>query len=184
MEGRNILELYEEWLINKIEFGNKTDMYRGLLDLMFSMDFYYTMREDRNRATDGTDWRWIFCEEAGLNVEELNAALGPECKILEMLVGLAYKIAYDIIGETYKGDRTPDWFWRFVKNLDLEGCYGDYLPIEIRTGAMSRLSKWMSRDISYNGDGGLFPLVNPPGDEQKTEIMYQMYAYVHENFPV
>ena len=49
---------------------------------------------------------------------------------------------------------------------------------------MAKLNKWMNRDIGYDGSGGLFPLKNPPGDERKVEIMYQMYAYVHENFPV
>lgn len=184
MEGTNVLELYEEWLIDKIRFGNKTELFRGLLDLMFSMDFYYMIKQDANRAADGTDWRWIFCQETGCSLDELESCLGPKCKILEMLIGLAFKIANDVVGESYKGDRTPDWFWRFIKNLNLEGCYGDYLSLEARTSAMSKLSQWMNRDIDYDGTGGLFPLKNPPGDERETEIIYQMYAYVHENFPV
>lgn len=176
--------MYEEWLLEKIQFDDYVIKYRGLLDLLFTMNFFYTIKADKNRASDGIDWRWMFCDECGYDLDELNNEIGPECKILEMLIGLAFKVANDVIGDREKGDRTPDWFWRFIQHLNLEVHYGDYLPIESRVVAMSKLAKWMNRDIEYNGSGGLFPLKNPPGDEREVDIMYQMYAYVHENFPV
>lgn len=179
------VELYKEWLYSKIEFGDYVDRYLGLLDLLFEMGFFTMMSVDENRASDGRDLRWIFTEETGVcSYEELNIAMGRECRVIEMLIALARKIATKIIGDVGKGDRTPDWFWRFIKNLGLDGCIGDYIPLEFRASARVALTKWMSRDIGYDGSGGIFPLKNPPGDERKTEIIYQMYAYIHENFPV
>lgn len=184
-EYTTTIELYKEWLYEKIGFGDSVEKYYGLLGLLFDMKFFAMMSMDENRALDGKDLRWLFAEETGVCThEELDILMGNECRIIEMLIALARKIATKIIGETYKGDRTPDWFWRFIKNLGLENCYGEYLPIEFRVNAMAKLSRWMSRDIDYDGSGGLFPLKNPPGDERKTEIIYQMYAYIHENFPV
>lgn len=179
-----LLVLYKDWLIQKIEFDGKSDMYIGLLDLLYETPFRWVIKSDKNRAADGIDWRWMFCQECDYDLNELNELIGDDCTVLEMLVGLAFKVANDVVGDIYKGDRTPDWFWRFIKNLGLDGCYGDYLPVEFRVHAMAKLNKWMNRDIGYDGSGGLFPLKNPPGDERKVEIMYQMYAYVHENFPV
>lgn len=178
------MELYREWLYSKIDFGNYVERYAGLLDLIFEMPFYAVMEMDANRESDGKDLRWIFAEEAGLSYEDLDISMGRDCRVIEMLIALARKIATKVIGNQGKGDRTPDWFWRFIKNLDLDICIGDYLPLEYRVNAIGKLHSWMDRDIGYDGSGGIFPLKNPPGDERKTEIIYQMYAYVHENFPV
>lgn len=177
--------MYKRWLYDRVEFGDSTEVYSGLLQLLFDTNFRYILDMDSNRAVDGQQLRWLFSEDTGYcSYEEIDILMGSECRVLEMLIGMASKVANEVIGETYKGDRTPDWFWRFIRNLGLDSCYGEYLPIEFRAGAVKKLNIWMDRKFDYDGFGSIFPLKNPPGDEREVDIMYQMYAYVHENFPV
>ena len=183
MNDEILYDEYFKWLMTKIEFGNFTELYLGLLDRMFSLKYFSTLPMDENRASDGKDLRYFFCEETGYDLDDLNWAVGDSCTVLEMLIAFADLIANKEIGDPEKGDRTPDWFWRMVKNLGLLDYLGDYLPFEISTEVTVILQKWMFRQIDYDGSGGLFPLKNPPGDERKVEFLYQMRAYLNENFP-
>lgn len=182
----NDMDLYGEyynWLLNKIEFGNFTELYIGLLRRMFGTAYFSALPIDENRASDGKDLRYFFCEETGYNLDDLNFAVGDSCTVLEMLIAFADLIANKELGDAEKGDRTPDWFWRMVKNLGLLDYPGEYLPLELRLEVTTIIQNWLNRNINYDGSGGLFPLKNPPGDERKVEFLYQMRAYLNENFP-
>lgn len=182
----NDMDLYVEyynWLLNKIEFGNFTELYIGLLRRMFGTAYFSALPIDENRASDGKDLRYFFCEETGYDLDDLNLAVGDSCTVLEMLIAFADLIANKELGNAEKGDRTPDWFWRMVKNLGLLDYPGEYLPLELRLEVTTIIQNWLNRNINYDGSGGLFPLKNPPGDERKVEFLYQMRAYLNENFP-
>ena len=182
----NDMDLYVEyynWLLNKIEFGNFTELYIGLLRRMFGTAYFSALPIDENRASDGKDLRYFFCEETGYDLDDLNLAVGDSCTVLEMLIAFADLIANKELGDAEKGDRTPDWFWRMVKNLGLLDYPGEYLPLELRLEVTTIIQNWLNRNINYDGSGGLFPLKNPPGDERKVEFLYQMRAYLNENFP-
>lgn len=179
----DLLGEYFSWLVSKIEFGETTELYMGLLKRMFSSTYFSALPMDENRASDGKDLRYFFCEETGYDLDNLNWVIGDECTVLEMLIAFADLIANKEFGDSEKGDRTPDWFWRMVKNLGLLEYPGDYFPLEISTEVTIILRNWMTRNIEYDGSGGLFPLKNPPGDERKVEFLYQMRAYLNENFP-
>lgn len=179
----DLLGEYFSWLVSKIEFGETTELYMGLLKRMFSSTYFSALPMDENRASDGKDLRYFFCEETGYDLDDLNWAVGDSCTVLEMLIAFADLIANKEFGDSEKGDRTPDWFWRMVKNLGLLEYPGDYFPLEISTEVTIILRNWMNRNIDYDGSGGLFPLKNPPGDERKVEFLYQMRAYLNENFP-
>lgn len=182
----NDMDLYVEyynWLLNKIEFGNFTELYIGLLRRMFGTAYFSALPIDENRASDGKDLRYFFCEETGYDLDDLNLAVGDSCTVLEMLIAFADLIANKELGDAEKGDRTPDWFWRMVKNLGLLDYPGEYLPLELRLEVTTIIQNWLNRSINYDGSGGLFPLKNPPGDERKVEFLYQMRAYLNENFP-
>ena len=182
----NDMDLYVEyynWLLNKIEFGNFTELYIGLLRRMFGTAYFSALPIDENRASDGKDLRYFFCEETGYDLDDLNLAVGDSCTVLEMLIAFADLIANKELGNAEKGDRTPDWFWRMVKNLGLLDYPGEYLPLELRLEVTTIIQNWLNRNINYDGSGGLFPLKNPPGDERNVEFLYQMRAYLNENFP-
>ena len=182
----NDMDLYVEyynWLLNKIEFGNFTELSIGLLRRMFGTAYFSALPIDENRASDGKDLRYFFCEETGYDLDDLNLAVGDSCTVLEMLIAFADLIANKELGNAEKGDRTPDWFWRMVKNLGLLDYPGEYLPLELRLEVTTIIQNWLNRNINYDGSGGLFPLKNPPGDERKVEFLYQMRAYLNENFP-
>lgn len=173
------------WLCGKIDFGNKVHEYWQLLGILFYTKYIPILEMDQNRESDGLDYRWIFCSEYDVNLEELNSQLGANCRVLEMMIAMAELISNDELGDRTKGDRTPDWFWRMVKNLglnpfrDVDGS----IDLETRSCITYILHKWIYREFDYNGVGSPFPLKNPPGDERDVELLYQMRAYVQENFP-
>lgn len=183
MNDEILYDEYFKWLMAKIEFGNFTELYLGLLDRMFSLRYFSTLPMDENRASDGKNLRYFFCEETGYDLDDLNWIVGEDCTVLEMLIAFADLIANKEFGDLEKGDRTPDWFWRMVKNLGLLDYPGDYLALELRLEVTTIIQNWLNRNIDYDGSGGLFPLKNPPGDERKVEFLYQMRAYLNENFP-
>ena len=45
----------------------------------------------------------------------------------------------------------------------------------------SALEAVITRSYYSDGQGGLFPLMDPSSDQRKTEIWYQMAAYLLEN---
>lgn len=92
----NDVILYDEyfkWLIAKIEFGNLTELYLGLLDRMFSFKYFSTLPMDENRASDGKNLRYFFCEETGYDLDDLNYIIEEDCTVLEMLIAFADLIA-------------------------------------------------------------------------------------------
>ena len=170
--------LYFEWICKLIQTDSvEYSGYDNLLNVLSTTPFYAVIDRDENRIADGRDLEWMFLYEEGYDEAYWDIFKKDPVTCLEVLVALARKISTSIAGDISKGDRTADWFWRMIRNL---GIYKTTPVNEIRY----ILENWLNRDFDFNGRGSPFPLQNPPGDERKTEILYQLYAYLQENFPV
>lgn len=176
---------YRDWLVDKISSGFEeyVDNHLGLIDELFEFNFYTIIPMDKNRANGGITYRESFAYDYGIDPSQFISAMGTSAKVLEVLVDISY-LCGEEIGGGYKGDRTADWFWRLIKNLGLDWVVGDELELETKMAVIMVLSRWLGRNFEPDGSGGLFPLKNPPGDERNVEILYQMRAYINENFPV
>ena len=167
---------YFEWLISKVCYGvysTKTS-YRKLLIHLHLTPFTYTMMMDENREGDGLYLRELFSNESGYPYN-LCVNQGP-CTILEMMVGLASRCEIQIMSNQELGDRTGQWFWMMIDNLELS-YYRDYRFSKIEVNR--KLNRFLERDFKSNGEGGLFVVDDPKQDMRQLEIWYQMCAYLN-----
>jgi hypothetical protein len=163
--------LYFNWLCAKvIRVENPTPSltYWKLFRQLHNTEFVWLVSGDDNRAEDGLELRTEFLYEAHLNDDA--AWHGVGCSIFEMLIAFARRTKF-MAGETVQF-----WFWLFLENLGLNGCNdasrtpSSYIE-EI-------LDNFVWRNYRSSGQGGLFPMSNPPADQRKVEIWYQFCEYL------
>jgi len=121
---------------------------------------------DVNRVADGLNLR-----------ERLGFQSGNPCSIFEMMVALAVRCEEHIMTNDEIGDRTPRWFWGMIENLGLREMTDDIFDESVVDEIIER---FLARDYSYNGRGGLFYVSEPRMDMRDVEIWYQMMWYLDE----
>ena len=161
---------YLNWLSEiAIPDADQRDLYQKLLLGLYSEDFYWSVKNDGNRAGDGENLRWIFEDETGLICEKE----GP-CSVLEMLVALARDCENEIMYNPDEGDRTGVWFWEMIENLGL-GEMDDWgFDLDQFDVVMGR---FLDRKYGADGDGGLFYICGFRGDMRRIELWYQLNIY-------
>lgn len=178
-------EHYLEWLYSHIGSDDRAyNHYWRLVRFLFKSTFYYTVKNDDNRAADGLKLREQFIDEFG---SKYSVIFDDEpCNMLEMMVALARRIDGEIMWDPDLGDRTPFWFWKMIDNLGVD--FFDFSDENYDENCFlylsNRIDKVVSRTYSRDGNGGLFPLKNPQKDQRKVEIWGQMQAWMQENYPI
>lgn len=168
---------YFEWLSQLIgNRGQSRDCYDFISDL-HSYDFYSLIPNDENRALDGIGLRERFIDETGIE------APNGSCTLLEMLIALAERLDFVLYSPDSGEDRRERWFWLLINNLGLQKYNCDD-PNRTRKERINRgiIQKFLERQYSDTGRGGLFPLNDPIKDQREVEIWYQMMYYVEENY--
>lgn len=171
-------EMYFVWLysqVGSVKNRNRSTTYWKLLRLLYQKEFTWSRKFDLdgNRAQDGKDLRGDFLRETNSLVDE-PGWLELECSMLELLIALSNKLAWE-------GDGEPkDWFWDMIKNLGLDECTDAHPPDPDIVDHI--LNKVINRDYAKNGAGGLFPLMKPKQDQRDVELWYQANAYLLERF--
>jgi hypothetical protein len=147
-----------------------SETYNNLFMDLYSRDFTWTIPGDANRAADGLKLR----ERLGFN----DILQEKPCSILEMLVALANRIETDLMYNPEEGDRTAQWFWEMIVNMNL-GSQSDrnYDPAYVNSCVEIFIRREYDAD---GGNGGIFVLDNPRNDLRKTEIWYQAMWYLVE----
>lgn len=162
---------YFKWLIKMA--GNRLS-FTKLLDRLFNLEFIWDPRieTDANRADDGLGLRLLYCAEN----RKLYEGPNTPCSVLEMLLGLSYRIEIDITGEPGEDDFNR-WFWVMIHNLKLDGMTNDNFDEHFVDNAIGR---WLSRDIDPDtGEGGIFPVRGRMHlDQRKIPIWEQMGEYL------
>lgn len=172
-------EAYFVWLygqVGSVTNRNRSKTYWKLLRLLHQKEFTWSRRKfenDGNRAQYGKDLRLDFLRETAIRDDE-PGWLEMGCSMLELLVALAIKLAFE-------GDGEPSqWFWDMMGNLGLTECTDAHPPDETIVNHI--LDKVINRDYAPNGAGGLFPLLKPKQDQRDVELWYQANAYLLERF--
>lgn len=184
--GREFEERYPDyfcWLCEMVAVdGRYTDAaYWVLAKVLWNTDFYYSMERDEDRLKDGLALRDRYYRVGGTDSYD-----GP-CTVLEVLVALADRM--DCIMDELDGEcRITMFFWEMIDNLGLSNYSDDvFESYPKRVGSFYnridvRIDNWLSRNIDYNGQGGLFPLERPRSDQRETDIWYQANAYLLEQY--
>lgn len=167
-------ELYFKWLYSKtgsLKLKNPSQTYWSILRLLYRKAFIWIEPNDDNRMEDGSDLRYDFIDEEGIEKVDIEwMSLG--CSILELLIGLSRRLSFE-------ADGSPrDWFWQLMDNLGLDK-YNDKITIP-EDEVEEILDHLIWRTYEPDGIGGLFPLKWPKRDQRDVEIWYQMSSYIME----
>lgn len=173
---------YSRWMYELVCNENYTNLsYRKLFAHLDSIDFRYTHPLDASRCEDGINLRYRFGREADIEDGRIAYILDDRpCSVLEMMIALAIRCEESIMIDSRYGDRTGQWFWEMLVNLELGNMNDrnyDSLYVD------ERLDIFMDRAYDKNGDGGcLFRIENPNRDMRSADIWYQMNWYLSEYF--
>lgn len=168
------LSTYFVWLTDLVGNSDNHKECRDFLYTLFQNDFIWIMRRDENRAEDGLDLRRKYFSK--------NIPFEKPCSILEMLIGLSYRMDY-VLYDSYLGPQIEKWFWLLINNLNLHAFADDDIFKDKRQKQnLKILERFVERRYSFSGKGGLFPLNNPLSDQREVEIWYQMHDFIQENY--
>lgn len=172
---------YFEWLyqqVASINIQNPAQTYWSLLREFHGKEFVWIVPNDDNRVEDGRDLRYQFLNEIhGYERHQVDPEwIGLGCSFLEMLIGVARRLAFEIDGEV------SEWFWHLIENIGLTECndswYNDHNNPHRRIA--KTMNKVIWRRYQSTGEGGLFPLQNPDTDQREVEIWVQLNLYIME----
>lgn len=179
MDVKNVVENeYFEWLYNYVCRGKVHDKvsYRKLFMMLHETEFIFSIPNDVNRAMDGCDLRYRF----SLQFEEregipLPATIDGPCSVLEMMIALAIRCEENIMDNTQFGDRTRQWFWGMMSNLEINLMTDD---IYDRDYVKNKIDIFLNRQYSPDGKGGLFYIRGCEDDLRDVEIWIQLCWYL------
>lgn len=174
MKYEGVKDLYFEWLTaivctNIFSGGIR---YDKLLHRLYERPFYSVIDRDENRADDGIKLRYRFERSHDMPLYKD----GP-CNVLEMMLALALRCEKSIMDNPRYGDRTAQWFWGMIASLGLRGMTDDKIDMEYVDNTIDRFLK---REYSPNGKGGLFTLRHCDCDLRDVEIWVQLCWFLDE----
>ena len=167
---------YFIWLCNLVGVSRSKRRLRNWAWVLHQTDFIDLVPNDDNRAGDGKKLREVFS-----TVTRSSANLGNDpCSILELLIGLAIRIEH-VLGTPETYDQTDRWFWEMVRNLGLILYQDDDLDESSKRKQNEEiLGRFVRREYTDLGKGGLFPLKWAREDQRRVEIWYQMMVYLDQ----
>lgn len=176
-ENGTLDDRYLEWLYKQIGGSlrnrNPSRSHWKLAKQLYTKKFLWFVPNDDNRAIDGMELRFEFLDESGLDTGD-SLWLMLECSMLEMLIGLSRRVAYQSYG-------SPDeWFWTMMGNIDVRKYTDDRYNRIVELEVNEALDIVIERTYEEDGTGGLFPLLNAQRDQTKIELWYQASAYLLE----
>lgn len=170
-------DLYLEWLytnfVGAVSNRNPNSTYWELTKQLYQTPYTWVIRDDKNRGEDGKALRNEFIDACDIQDIEINW-LQIDCSVLEMLIGLACRAAFETGGEP------GNWFWKFLNHLDLQSYNDRTYNSIVRDEVDAVVQRLLDRSYEKNGVGGLFPLEHAKQDQTQVNIWYQLQAYLLE----
>ena len=147
-----------------------------LLWILYNYEFRVVVDMDYNRVKNALYLRDHLTEEAGLNIIE-----NDFCSVLDILVHLADRMAFNVdrLSERETGLRC--YFWEMIENFGFEECTdGDKNWAEEEVLVV--LDDWVDRNYDENGSDTPYPIRHRVKKYQKMELWDQMQIYIEENY--
>lgn len=176
MLNARMLDDYYNYILNIVDFGlPEHRKYSKLMYELNNIEFTWVLPMDENRDMDAIELRRSFLIDNGY--DEFRDLWDTPRSVLEVLIAFSKRIEIEITGEPGE-DCLGRWFWVMLKNLDV-------LMVDRRFDIRvlrSNIDVWLLREFDESGRGSIFPLKNWRNDQRKTDMWYQMHAYIHENW--
>lgn len=180
MITHDVNQEYFSWLCSIISDSKPSARasYDKLLNYLFDTEFVYVMPMDGNRYDDGINLRYRFGYDMGIDAPVIASCLDIKpCSILEMMVALAFRCEEHITYNPNNGLMSGRWFWMMIRNLGLVNMTDRKFDEEYVNSVVWR---FLDRQYSRDGEGGLIYIKNSPYDMRTMEIWYQMQRYLSE----
>ncbi len=161
---------YFDWLYDQIRAGS----YVLLCQIMHETTFRVLVDYDENRVGDVNELRLNFMTVTRIDPLDEDSLTRPDVTVFEILVCLARR------AEDQTRLPMQVWFGMFIENLGLRSFTDDNFALH-RRQIVQILRRFNDRLYRPNGQGGLFPLRNPRGDQRQVELWYQLGYYLTEN---
>lgn len=162
---------YFEWLISQINVQGTRTFY-DLFEMLFTIEFIWTVPHDDNRLQDGLDLRVEFLN-GHPHMSRQKSYWDKGATVLEVIVALSRRLAFTA------GGKAEDWAWQLLTNLRLNKMTDPLTENKVRK-VSHILETLIWRQYREDGSGGFFPLTWPDKDQTQVEIWYQMQKYVNE----
>lgn len=170
---------YFKWLYNYVCKGrvNANVSYTKLFALLHDTDFDFYISNDVNRARDGIDLRYRYAMY--IDDDSVMDILDGPCSVLEMMVALTIRIEETIMDDTNYGDRTSQWFWNMLTNLNIGYMKNDIFNEKL---AIEKIYNFLERRYDPDGKGGLFYIRGCQDDLREVDIWTQMCWYLDKYY--
>lgn len=174
-------EAYRDWLIADLCEVVEGE-YGFLLRELFRREFYSLVKYDSDRARDGVMLREHWSDvNSNCDVE-----FGP-CRILELLVGVACRMEFQLFGSKYADEYNyQKLFWVLIDNLGLLGfCDGFFVTCDVFIEKIVTVCDvFCDRKYTRDGFGNIFYIKNSQKDLRKLNIWDQMGLYMRHRWPL
>ena len=176
MSRDHIINEYFEWMYDLVcgDRFPEENGYRKLLMQLHNTRFRFSIPMDENRAVAGVELRYSFAYDCGYTSSYVEYLDGP-CSVLEMMVALAVHCEEHIMDDPTKGNRTGQWFWSMIVNLNLGSMNDNRFD---RKYVEAVIERFLNREYAPDGRGGLFTVKNCDRDLRDVEIFHQMCWYI------
>lgn len=174
----DLIDRYYNWLVGTVAGSAEHDSYRSLFGLLMDIDFCSLVAHDENRLADGLGLREEFADLFSCDELFWRGHISCDSSVLEVLIAIAIRWDNELMPMP-EGHRYGRWFWEMLENLGLDRM--NDLNFD-EDEAERIILTFLERDYDQNGNGGLFPMQNPPDDMRKTELSYQLDWYVTEKY--
>lgn len=161
--------------------GDTIDRYDVLLDILYRIDFRWSVHNDDNRISDSVELRYNYQADCGVPMAELQELLNIPCSVIEVICGLAIRMD-DAMRDPEGGAHIDRWFWELIGNLGMSGFTNE--AYERGLWSLNDVRKivdiFMDRTYDELGHGGLFPRNVCYKNQKECELFEQMNGYLNE----
>lgn len=146
--------------------------YSLLLNYLFDKEFIWdhSIETDANRASDGTNLRWLYSNDTGDDYQ-----IDKPASVLEVMLALSIRVESMISNP--REQHPEHWFWVMIDNLGLQQMTD---PLFSKDQVDETVTNWMNRSYDSSGRGGAFPLAYSKDDQRMTPMWEQIFEYVKE----
>lgn len=169
---------YFEYIMEYLNGDGEGDepSYRELLKILYGFEFKVVVEMDYNRVKNALYLRDHLAEEAGLDAID-----DDYCSVLDILVHLADRMAFNVdrLSEHETGLRC--YFWEMIENFGFGECTDADEDWDVE-GVADVLDRWINRKYDNNGTDTPFPICHRVSKFSKFELWDQMQIYIEENY--
>lgn len=148
---------YIRYFLRLHEF-NEEDIFNYIV--LHNIEYRSTLEEDENRIRDALVMREDYINSApyDMDIDELTDddilyLRGMSVSVFEIMMCLARRIE-EIFEDNNKGDRTKEWFYMFLKNLDIDDIMSQKYGFDRERFIKLAVDKWLDREYEANGENG------------------------------